>query len=160
GREGNGSGGGNADLHGAAAAGATYTNSLGKSFRPKTPNQKAYVEAIQQSDLVVAIGPAGTGKTYLAVGSAPSPPKKGRVSKIVLTRPVVEAGEKLGFLPGDFYEKVNPYLRPLYDAFYTMLGPDRFRLYRDDETIEIAPLAYMRGRTLDNAFIILDEAQN
>jgi phosphate starvation-inducible protein PhoH and related proteins len=139
---------------------ATYTSSLGKSVRPRTPNQKVYVNAIERKDLVVAIGPAGTGKTYLAVACALAALKEDRVSKIVLTRPVVEAGEKLGFLPGDFYEKVNPYLRPLYDAFYAMLGPDRFRLYRDEETIEIAPLAYMRGRTLDNAFIILDEAQN
>jgi len=139
---------------------ATYTNPLGKSVRPRTPNQKVYVEAIERKDLVIAIGPAGTGKTYLAVACALAALKQDRVSKIVLTRPVVEAGEKLGFLPGDFYEKVNPYLRPLYDAFYAMLGPDRFRLYRDEETIEIAPLAYMRGRTLENAFIILDEGQN
>jgi len=138
----------------------TYTNALGKSVRPRTPNQKAYVNAIFSHDLVVGIGPAGTGKTYLAVACALAALKENKVSKIVLTRPVVEAGEKLGFLPGDFYEKVNPYLRPLYDAFYVMLGPDRFRLYRDEETIEIAPLAYMRGRTLENAFIILDEGQN
>jgi phosphate starvation-inducible PhoH-like protein len=139
---------------------ATYTSALGRSVRARTPTQKEYVKAIEEHDLVVAIGPAGTGKTYLAVACALAALKDGRVSKIVLTRPVVEAGEKLGFLPGDFYEKVNPYLRPLYDAFYAMLGPDRFRLYRDEETIEIAPLAYMRGRTLDNAFIILDEGQN
>lgn len=139
---------------------ATYTNALGKSVRPRTANQKAYVEAMASNDLVIGIGPAGTGKTYLAVACALAALKEDKVSKIVLTRPVVEAGEKLGFLPGDFYEKVNPYLRPLYDAFYAMLGPDRFRLYRDDETIEIAPLAYMRGRTLENAFIILDEGQN
>jgi phosphate starvation-inducible PhoH-like protein len=139
---------------------AAYTSALGKSFRPKTPMQKAYVNAIAKYDLVIAIGPAGTGKTYLAVACALNALKAGQVSRIVLTRPVVEAGEKLGFLPGDFYDKVNPYLRPLYDAFYTMLGPDRFRLYRDDETIEIVPLAYMRGRTLDNAFVILDEGQN
>jgi phosphate starvation-inducible PhoH-like protein len=139
---------------------AAYTNALGKSVRPRTPNQKAYVQAIGSHDLVIAIGPAGTGKTYLAVACALTALKEDRVSKIVLTRPVVEAGEKLGFLPGDFYEKVNPYLRPLYDAFHMMLGPDRFRLYRDEETIEIAPLAYMRGRTLENAFIILDEGQN
>ena len=118
------------------------------------------MHAIGSHDLVVGIGPAGTGKTYLAVACALAALKEDKVSKIVLTRPVVEAGEKLGFLPGDFYEKVNPYLRPLYDAFYAMLGPDRFRLYRDEETIEIAPLAYMRGRTLENAFIILDEGQN
>jgi len=139
---------------------ATYTNALGRSVRPRTPNQKAYVQAIGSHDFVIGIGPAGTGKTYLAVACALAALKEDKVSKIVLTRPVVEAGEKLGFLPGDFYEKVNPYLRPLYDAFYSMLGPDRFRLYRDDETIEIAPLAYMRGRTLENAFIILDEGQN
>ena len=144
----------------AAPHDAAYTNALGKSVRPRTANQKAYVQAIGSNDLVVAIGPAGTGKTYLAVACALSALKEDRVSKIVLTRPVVEAGEKLGFLPGDFYEKVNPYLRPLYDAFHMMLGPDRFRLYRDEETIEIAPLAYMRGRTLENAFIILDEGEN
>lgn len=144
----------------AYAPDATYTNALGKSVRPKTPTQKAYVEAISSNDIVIAVGPAGTGKTYLAVACALAALKEDRVSKIVLTRPVVEAGEKLGFLPGDFYEKVNPYLRPLYDAFYAMLGPDRFRLYRDDETIEIVPLAYMRGRTLERAFIILDEGQN
>jgi phosphate starvation-inducible PhoH-like protein len=143
-----------------ASGEATYTSALGKSIRPKTAMQKTYVNAILKSDMVIAIGPAGTGKTYLAVACALATLKAGEVSKIVLTRPVVEAGEKLGFLPGDFYEKVNPYLRPLYDAFYTMLGPDRFRLYRDEETIEIVPLAYMRGRTLENAFIILDEGQN
>lgn len=139
---------------------ATYTNALGKSVRPRTPNQRTYVNAIFSNDLTIGIGVAGTGKTYLAVACALAALKEDKVSKIVLTRPVVEAGEKLGFLPGDFYEKVNPYLRPLYDAFHTMLGPDRFRLYRDEETIEIAPLAYMRGRTLENAFIILDEGQN
>jgi len=139
---------------------AAYTSALGKSIRAKTATQKTYVEAIMKNDLVVAIGPAGTGKTYLAVACALAALKGGQISRIILTRPVVEAGEKLGFLPGDFYEKVNPYLRPLYDAFYAMLGPDRFRLYRDEETIEIAPLAYMRGRTLENAFVILDEAQN
>jgi phosphate starvation-inducible protein PhoH and related proteins len=137
-----------------------YTSALGKAIRPRTPGQRAYVDAIFRNDLVVAIGPAGTGKTYLAVACALAALKAGQVSRIILTRPVVEAGEKLGFLPGDFYDKVNPYLRPLYDAFYIMLGPDKFRLYRDEETIEIAPLAYMRGRTLDGAFIILDEGQN
>jgi phosphate starvation-inducible PhoH-like protein len=142
------------------AGDTTYTSALGKAVRPKTASQKTYVNAIMKNDMVIAVGPAGTGKTYLAVACALASLKAGQVSKIVLTRPVVEAGEKLGFLPGDFYEKVNPYLRPLYDAFYTMLGPDRFRLYRDEETIEIVPLAYMRGRTLENAFIILDEGQN
>jgi len=139
---------------------ATYTSTLGKAVRPRSANQKAYVNAILSNDLTIGIGVAGTGKTYLAVACALAALKEDKVSKIVLTRPVVEAGEKLGFLPGDFYEKVNPYLRPLYDAFHSMLGPDRFRLYRDEETIEIAPLAYMRGRTLENAFIILDEGQN
>jgi len=139
---------------------AVYVTSYGKTIRPKSGNQKAYVEAIRSHDLVVAIGPAGTGKTYLAVAAALHSLKTREVAKIVLTRPVVEAGEKLGFLPGDLYEKVHPYLKPLYDAFYAMLGPERFRLWRDDEVIEIVPLAYMRGRTLENAFIILDEAQN
>ena len=105
-------------------------------------------------------GPAGTGKTFVAVAAALAALEKNLVSRIVLTRPVVEAGEKLGFLPGDLYEKTNPYLKPLYDAFYNMLGPERFQEFRDEEIIEIVPLAYMRGRTLDDAFIILDEAQN
>ncbi len=139
---------------------SAYANAMGRAFRPRTATQKEYLDAVAQNDLVVAIGPAGTGKTFLAVASALAALKTGEVDKIVLTRPVVEAGEKLGFLPGDLYEKINPYLRPLYDAFHTMLGPDRFRLYRDEETIEICPLAYMRGRTLERAVIILDEAQN
>ncbi len=142
------------------SVGAAYTSAMGKTVRPKTPMQKAYIDAVMGADMVVAVGPAGTGKTYLAVACALASLKAGEVSRIVLTRPVVEAGEKLGFLPGDLYEKVNPYLQPLFDAFYAMLGPDRFRLYRDEQTIEIVPLAYMRGRTLENAFIILDEAQN
>ncbi|MGQ9732896.1 MAG: PhoH family protein, partial [Candidatus Zipacnadales bacterium] len=123
-------------------------------------NQKKYIDAIRKYDIVIGIGPAGTGKTFLAVASALNCLESQKVSRIVLTRPVVEAGEKLGFLPGDLYEKINPYLRPLYDAFYTMLGPEKFRRYKEDETIEIVPLAYMRGRTLEDAFIILDEAQN
>jgi phosphate starvation-inducible PhoH-like protein len=137
-----------------------YTSMLGKSIKAKTANQQLYIEAIQNYDLVLGIGPAGTGKTFLAVACALNALQAGQIDKIVLTRPVVEAGEKLGFLPGDFYDKVDPYLRPLYDAFYAMLGPDRFRLYRDEETVEIVPLAYMRGRTLEKAFVILDEAQN
>lgn len=137
-----------------------YTSSSGKMIRPLSPHQKKYVEAISASDMVMAIGPAGTGKTFLAVVCALRELHAGRAGRIVLTRPVVEAGEKLGFLPGDFYDKVNPYLKPLYDAFYVLLGPERFRIYREDETVEIVPLAYMRGRTLDNAFVILDEAQN
>ncbi len=156
----NSSGDSSAVINGAASTGSAYMSNLGKAVRPRTAMQKEYVRAIDQNDMVIAIGPAGTGKTFLAVACALAALRDGRVTKIILTRPVVEAGEKLGFLPGDFYEKVNPYLRPLYDAFHTMLGPDKFRLYRDEETIEIAPLAYMRGRTLENAFIILDEGQN
>ncbi len=132
----------------------------GQPIRPRTPTQKAYIKAIQENEMVFGIGPAGTGKTFLAVACAVAALERGLVSRIVLTRPVVEAGEKLGFLPGDFYEKVHPYLKPLYDAFHSMVGADRFRALRDEEVIEIVPLAYMRGRTLDEAFAILDEAQN
>jgi phosphate starvation-inducible protein PhoH and related proteins len=139
---------------------AIYVTITGRSIRPQTPQQKAYVQAIQDHDMVFGIGPAGTGKTYLAVACALAAYQAGKTSRIILTRPVVEAGEKLGFLPGDFYEKIHPYLKPLYDAFYGMMGPDRFRVLREEETIEIIPLAYMRGRSLDDAFIILDEGQN
>jgi phosphate starvation-inducible PhoH-like protein len=132
----------------------------GNSIFPRTAGQRDYVKSMRDHDMVIGIGPAGTGKSFLAVAFAIAELQSGRFNKIVLTRPVVEAGEKLGFLPGDFYEKVHPYLRPLYDAFYTVLGPDRFRLLREDEVVEIVPLAYMRGRTLEDAFIILDEAQN
>lgn len=132
----------------------------GHNICPRTNTQKDYVNAMREMDLVTGIGPAGTGKTFLAVAYALAELEAGRFSKIVLTRPVVEAGEKLGFLPGDLYEKVHPYLRPLYDAFFTIVGPDRLRLMREDEIVEIAPLAYMRGRTLDDAVMILDEAQN
>jgi phosphate starvation-inducible PhoH-like protein len=111
-------------------------------------------------DMVFAIGPAGTGKTFLAVAQEIKLLKENKISRIVLTRPIVEAGEKLGFLPGDFYEKVNPYLTPLFDAFYTLIGPHHFTKYRSEGIIDIIPLAYMRGRTLDDAFVILDEAQN
>jgi phosphate starvation-inducible PhoH-like protein len=137
-----------------------YVTITGRPIRPQTETQAQYVEAIRNFDMVFGVGPAGTGKTYLAVACAVAALETGRASRIVLTRPIVEAGEKLGFLPGDFYEKVHPYLKPLYDAFYSMVGPDKFRQLRDDEVIEIIPLAYMRGRTLDNAFVILDEAQN
>ncbi|MBI4377000.1 MAG: PhoH family protein [Elusimicrobia bacterium] len=137
-----------------------YRSAFGKIVRPRTPNQQKYVDAIYKSELVFGIGPAGTGKTYLAVACALRALESRQVHRIVLSRPVVEAGEKLGFLPGDLYEKVNPYLKPIYDAFYNLLGPDRFRLWRDTEVIEIVPLAYMRGRTFEEAFIILDEAQN
>lgn len=132
----------------------------GEIIKPKTETQKLYLEYMDEYDIVVAIGPAGTGKTFLAVMSALLKLDRGEVYKIVLTRPVVEAGERLGFLPGDLYDKINPYLKPLYDAFYVMLGPDRLKQYLDEGIIEIIPLAYMRGRTLNDAFVILDEAQN
>lgn len=127
---------------------------------PKTPNQKKYVEAIKKFDIVFAIGPAGTGKTYLAMAMAVSALKANEVQRIILVRPAVEAGEKLGFLPGTFQEKVDPYLRPLYDALYDMMEVDKFQSLIERGIIEVAPLAYMRGRTLNDAFIILDEAQN
>ena len=132
----------------------------GKPIRLKTIGQKHYVSMIRTKDIVFGIGPAGTGKTYLAVVLAVQALKEGRVKKIVLTRPAVEAGENLGFLPGDLQEKVDPYLRPLYDALHDMLGVEQVAKFIERGLIEIAPLAYMRGRTLDDAFIILDEAQN
>lgn len=132
----------------------------GKSVQPKTLGQKEYIELIKNNDITFGVGPAGTGKTYLAVAMAVKAFKKDEVSRIILTRPAVEAGENLGFLPGDLKDKVDPYLRPLYDALFDMLGPDKFNKYLERGTIEVAPLAFMRGRTLDNAFIILDEAQN
>ncbi len=131
-----------------------------KWITPKTPGQKRYVDAIRKHDMVFAIGPAGTGKSFLAVGMAVSALMKREVARIVLTRPAVEAGERLGFLPGDLYEKVHPYLRPLYDALYDMLEAEKVQSLVEKGAIEIAPLAYMRGRTLNDAFIILDEAQN
>lgn len=137
-----------------------YLTEKGKEVKPKTLQQKVYVDAMRNYDIVFSIGPAGTGKTYLACACALQALKEEKVERIILTRPVVEAGEKLGFLPGDLYEKINPYLHPLYDAFYSMIGPEKFQKYRKQEIIEIVPLAYMRGRTLDDAFIILDEAQN
>ncbi|MEH7111968.1 PhoH family protein [Neobacillus niacini] len=135
-------------------------NVKGKSIRIKTLGQRQYVMAIRQNDLVFGIGPAGTGKTYLAVVMAVNALKNGKVNKIILTRPAVEAGESLGFLPGDLKEKVDPYLRPLYDALNDILGAEHTQRLIERGTIEIAPLAYMRGRTLDDAFVILDEAQN
>ena len=132
----------------------------GKSIRVKTLGQKDYISAIRGKDLVFGIGPAGTGKTYLAVVMAVSALKNGHVKRIILTRPAVEAGESLGFLPGDLKEKVDPYLRPLYDALHDILGLEQTTRLIERGTIEIAPLAYMRGRTLDDAFVILDEAQN
>lgn len=136
-----------------------YTHK-GKPLRPKTIGQKEYVDAIRHKDVVFGIGHAGTGKTYLAVAMAVTAYKKKQCQKIILTRPAVEAGERLGYLPGDLQEKVDPYLRPLYDALYDVLGRESTMRMKEKEVIEIVPLAYMRGRTLDNAFIILDEAQN
>lgn len=135
-------------------------NANGKSIRAKTIGQRHYIHAIRGKDLVFGIGPAGTGKTYLAVVMAVQALKNGQVKKIILTRPAVEAGESLGFLPGDLKEKVDPYLRPLYDSLHDVLGLEQTNRFIERGTIEIAPLAYMRGRTLDEAFVILDEAQN
>ncbi|MBP2653856.1 MAG: ybeZ 2 [Firmicutes bacterium] len=132
----------------------------GRQIKPKTLGQSCYLEAIRQNDITIGIGPAGTGKTFLAVAMAVFSLKQKAVERIVLTRPAVEAGEKLGFLPGDLQEKVDPYLRPLYDALYDILGQETFQKFMTKNIIEVAPLAYMRGRTLDNSFIILDEAQN
>lgn len=132
----------------------------GRRVAPKTRNQKAYTDAIRRSRVAFGIGPAGTGKTYLAVALAVDALNKGEVSRIILTRPVVEAGESLGFLPGDVMAKVDPYFRPLYDALYEMIDPAKFQAHLERGIIEIAPLAFMRGRTLNDAFIILDEAQN
>jgi phosphate starvation-inducible protein PhoH and related proteins len=129
-------------------------------IRAKTPGQKEYIRQIKKNDIVFAIGPAGTGKTYLAVASAVAALKNREVVKIILARPAVEAGESLGFLPGDLKEKVDPYLRPLYDALDDMIPPDKLKTYIERRVIEVVPLAYMRGRTLNNAFVILDEAQN
>ncbi|MEK7389256.1 MAG: PhoH family protein [Elusimicrobiota bacterium] len=137
-----------------------YRAHSGRVLRPRTPNQQKYCDTIRANDLIFGVGPAGTGKTFLAVACALRALESRQVAKIILSRPVVEAGEKLGFLPGDLLEKVNPYLRPLYDAFITLLGGERFRTWRDNDVIEIVPLAYMRGRTFEDSFIILDEAQN
>ena len=132
----------------------------GKPIKPKTLGQKAYVDAIRKNMIVFGLGPAGTGKTYLAMAMAITAFKRDEVSRIILTRPAIEAGEKLGFLPGDLQSKVDPYLRPLYDALYQIMGAETFAKNMEKGLIEVAPLAYMRGRTLDNAYIILDEAQN
>lgn len=134
--------------------------SRGKPVKPKTIGQSRYCEAIANNTITVGIGPAGTGKTYLAVAMAVAAFRAGDINRIILTRPAVEAGEKLGFLPGDLQQKVDPYLRPLYDALFDMLGTETFQRYQERGAIEVAPLAYMRGRTLDDSFIILDEAQN
>ncbi|MCP9988167.1 PhoH family protein [Streptomyces sudanensis] len=135
-------------------------SSRGRTIRPKTLNQKRYVDAIDKHTIVFGIGPAGTGKTYLAMAKAVQALQSKQVNRIILTRPAVEAGERLGFLPGTLYEKIDPYLRPLYDALHDMLDPDSIPRLMAAGTIEVAPLAYMRGRTLNDAFIILDEAQN
>ena len=134
--------------------------SKGRPVKPKTLGQKAYVEAIRNNTIVLGVGPAGTGKTYLAVAMAVEAFRSKQVNRIILTRPAVEAGEKLGFLPGDLQSKVDPYLRPLYDALFDMLGTETYQKYLERGNIEVAPLAYMRGRTLDDCFVILDEAQN
>lgn len=140
--------------------GVILSTAQGKPIRAKTLGQKQYVDAIKNNGFTFGIGPAGTGKTYLAVAMAIKAFKSNEVNRIILTRPAVEAGESLGFLPGDLQEKIDPYLRPLYDALYEMLGPDNYIKYKERGQIEVAPLAYMRGRTLDHSFIILDEAQN
>lgn len=134
--------------------------SKGKPVKPKTIGQRQYAEAIKKNTITIGVGPAGTGKTYLAVASAVSAFRAKTVNRIILTRPAVEAGEKLGFLPGDLQQKVDPYLRPLYDALFDMMGAENFQKSQERGDIEVAPLAYMRGRTLDDSFIILDEAQN
>ena len=151
------------EVPGASAAdvlGENILSSRGRTVRPKTFGQHQYVSAIRNHTVTFGIGPAGTGKTYLAMAMAVNALQHKDVSRIILTRPAVEAGEKLGFLPGTLNEKIDPYVRPLYDALHDMIEPDRIRLLLDSGTIEVAPLAYMRGRTLNDAFVILDEAQN
>ncbi len=142
------------------SGGSICLTSKGRPVKPKTLGQKAYVDAIRNNTIVLGVGPAGTGKTYLAVAMAVEAFRAKTVNRIILTRPAVEAGEKLGFLPGDLQAKVDPYLRPLYDALFDMLGAETYQKYLERGNIEIAPLAYMRGRTLDDSFVILDEAQN
>jgi len=141
-------------------SGLVVVTHRGHRIRPKTAGQKRYIAAMASHDIVFSIGPAGTGKTYLAMAHAVACLKRKEVERLILTRPAVEAGEHLGFLPGDLQDKVDPYLRPLYDALFDILGHDTYSKYREKGIIEIAPLAYMRGRTLDDSFIILDEAQN
>ena len=142
------------------ASDCVCVTSKGKPIKPKTMGQKKYCSAIENNTITIAVGPAGTGKTYLAVAMAVTAFRSKEVNRIILTRPAVEAGEKLGFLPGDLQSKVDPYLRPLYDALFDMLGAETYQKYLERGNIEVAPLAYMRGRTLDDSFIILDEAQN
>ena len=145
---------------GELAGGTICITASGRPVRPKTLGQKTYIEAIGKNTVTIGVGPAGTGKTYLAVAVAVAAFKSKKVNRIIITRPAVEAGEKLGFLPGDLQQKVDPYLRPLYDALFDMLGAEQFAHCQERGDIEVAPLAYMRGRTLDDSFIILDEAQN
>lgn len=151
---------GNGEELGELTTDAICITTRGKPIRPKTVGQKRYAEAIRRNTVVFGIGPAGTGKTFLAVAMAVDALRRKEINRIVLTRPAVEAGERLGFLPGDLQSKIDPYLRPLYDALFEMLGPENYQRHLEKNTIEIAPLAYMRGRTLDDSFIILDEAQN
>jgi len=151
---------GNEDKLSSMSSDCICISAKGKPIKAKTLGQKKYIEAIRNNTIVFGIGPAGTGKTYLAVALAVNAFRSKQVNRIILTRPAVEAGEKLGFLPGDLQQKVDPYLRPLYDALFDMLGAENFQKYQERGNIEVAPLAYMRGRTLDDSFIILDEAQN
>ena len=151
---------GNEDKIGQFSADVLCVTAKGKPIKAKTLGQKKYVDAIRKNLVTLGIGPAGTGKTYLAVAAAVAAFRAGEVNRIILTRPAVEAGERLGFLPGDLQSKVDPYLRPLYDALFEMLGAETYQKYLERGNIEVAPLAYMRGRTLDDSFIILDEAQN
>lgn len=151
---------GNDDKLPSIASDCICITTSGKPVKPKTLGQKKYIEMINKNTIVFGVGPAGTGKTYLAVAMAVKAFRAKEINRIILTRPAVEAGEKLGFLPGDLQQKVDPYLRPLYDALFDMLGADSFQKYHEKGSIEVAPLAYMRGRTLDDSFIILDEAQN
>ena len=151
---------GQEDKIGEVARDVLCVTAKGKPIKAKTLGQKRYVDAIKKSTVTLGIGPAGTGKTYLAVAAAVAAFRAGQVNRIILTRPAVEAGERLGFLPGDLQSKVDPYLRPLYDALFDMLGTETYNKYLERGNIEVAPLAYMRGRTLDDSFIILDEAQN
>lgn len=151
---------GNDDQVGEMTKDVVCITAKGKPIKAKTLGQQHYMKAIQKSTVTIGVGPAGTGKTYLAVAAAVAAFRERTVNRIILTRPAVEAGERLGFLPGDLQNKVDPYLRPLYDALYDMLGPETYQKYLERGSIEVAPLAYMRGRTLDDSFIILDEAQN
>ena len=151
---------GNEDKLSSMPTGSICITSKGKPIKPKTLGQRKYTEAIKNNTITFGVGPAGTGKTYLAVAMAVTAFRAKEVNRVILTRPAVEAGEKLGFLPGDLQSKVDPYLRPLYDALFDMLGAENFQRYQERGSIEVAPLAYMRGRTLDDSFIILDEAQN